>query len=149
MKNCTQGFFISNMILVQTPVKLSISQIHENCQLWYNLNYINLSQGFQHIFEIHIIGKIFLKYIDPVTTLQGGKKNESNISKMKVLHWHQCKEIHCYENLRRSTNVHFYYILICIFMHIRGRFRDFEKGGSALCWPSWWAGEENFRFWMV
>ena len=145
MKNCTQSFIISNLMLVKTPVKLRNSQIHENCQLWYNLNYINFSQGFQHIFEIHIIRKIFLKYIDPVTTLRGGNKNEGTISKMKILLLHQYQIIHCYENLCRSvvlnifmyTSITYWFVYSCI----SGAVAEILKKGGALLLTTmvgWW-----------
>ena len=36
--------------------------------LWYNLNYSNFFQVFVHIFEIHIIRKIYPKYMNPATS---------------------------------------------------------------------------------
>ena len=53
------------------------SQIFENYQLRYSLNYSNFFQAFVHIFEKseeHIIRKIFPKFIDPVTST-GWEKN--------------------------------------------------------------------------
>ena len=38
-------------LLGQTAVKFRNSQIYENCQLWYILNYFNLFRVFVHIFE--------------------------------------------------------------------------------------------------
>ena len=61
-------------LLVQTAVKLRNSQIHENCQLRYVLNYSNLFYVFLHIFGKHITRKIFPKFIDPVTSM-GWVKN--------------------------------------------------------------------------
>ena len=52
------------------------SQIFENCQLRYSLNYSNFFQVFVHIFEKseeHIIRKIFPKFIDQVTPTEWGK----------------------------------------------------------------------------
>ena len=63
-KNYTQGFVISNFLLVQTPGKLRNLLIQENCQFWYKLNYSNFFQALVCIFEIHLIRKIFPKYID-------------------------------------------------------------------------------------
>ena len=98
-------------------------QIYENCQLWHNLNYSNFIQVFVHIFEIHIIRKIFLKYMDPITSTVWDKNFLATCFclKMKVLLWHQYQLIYCYENLRCSTYsfyVYFYYIIIYIFMYI-------------------------------
>ena len=73
MKHCTQGFVILNFLLVQTP-ELRDSQIYENGQLWYSMSYSNFLQVFTHISEIHIIGKIFTKYMDPVTSTVADKK---------------------------------------------------------------------------
>ena len=54
-------------------MKLRDSQIYENCQLLYNLNYFNFFQGFVHIFEIHIIRKLFPKDMNPVTSTEWEK----------------------------------------------------------------------------
>ena len=71
MKNFIQGFIVLNFLLAQTSAKLRNSQIFKNWQLWYRLNYSNFFQVFVHIFEKsaeHIIRKIFLRFMDPVTS---------------------------------------------------------------------------------
>ena len=50
-KNCTQGFIVLNFLFGQIAVKLRNSQIFENFQLWYRLNYSNFFQVFGPIFE--------------------------------------------------------------------------------------------------
>ena len=60
-QNCTQGFIISNILLAKTPLKLRNSQIYKNCQVH------PIQPVFVYIFEIHIIRKIFQKYMDPLT----------------------------------------------------------------------------------
>lgn len=64
----------SNFLSLQTP-ELRNSQICEESQLWYNLNYFNLFQVFVHIFEVHTIQKTILKYMDSVAS-----KGETKIS---------------------------------------------------------------------
>ena len=67
-KNRIQGFIISNLLLMQTPVKLR--------------------KVFVHIFEIHIIGKIYPKHMDSVTSTGRGKISLANafvFPKLKVL----------------------------------------------------------------
>ena len=97
---------ILNFLLLQTPVKLRNSQIWENYQLLYNLNYSNFFQIFLHILEINIIWKIFLKYMDPGFST-GWEKSSCymllSFSKMNVLLWNQYQVIHRFENLRCST----------------------------------------------
>ena len=60
-------------------MKLWNSQIYENCQLSYNLNYSNFFQVFVHIFEKHTIREIFPKYIDPVTATGWEKMSLPNV----------------------------------------------------------------------
>ena len=63
-------------LLVQTSAKLRNSQIFENCQLWWSLNYSNFFQVFAHIFEKseeHISRRIFAKFMDPVTSTRWEK----------------------------------------------------------------------------
>ena len=112
-KNCTQGYIASKFFLMQTAAKLRNSQVHKNYQLWYSLNYSNFFQVFVNIFQKHIIRKIFPKYMDPVTCLM-----IFSFSTIKVLLWHHYQVIHCYENLRYSSqSVYVYfYIIIYIFM---------------------------------
>ena len=74
MINYNQSFIISNFLLAQIPVKLRNSQIYENCQLWYNLNYSNFFQAFVQIVEIHIFWKLYSMYMNPVT-FTGWEKN--------------------------------------------------------------------------
>ena len=45
------SFLASNFLLVQTAVKFRNSQIYENFQLWYSLNYSTFFQVFVHIFQ--------------------------------------------------------------------------------------------------
>ena len=70
-------FHCFEFFLVQTSAKLRNSQIFENCQLWYSLNYSNFFQVFVLIFEKleeHIIWKMFSKFMEPVIST-GWEKN--------------------------------------------------------------------------
>ena len=59
-KNCTESFIISKFLLAQTPM---------------NLRNSNFFQASVQIFEIHIIWKIFSKYMDSVTSTGWEKKS--------------------------------------------------------------------------
>ena len=108
-KTVPQVSLLQVFLLGKTAVKFRNSQIYENCQLWYSLNYSNLFRVFIYIFEKLeelIIQKIFLKCMDAVTSTEW----ENNvfpkcfsISKMITFLWHHCRVIHCYENLCCST----------------------------------------------
>ena len=101
---------------MKTAVKLTNSQIYEDCQHWYKLNYF---QVFVPTFEKHLIRKIFPKYMDPVTSTRWKKcpcQKFFSFSKRKVLIlWHHYQIICLCENVRCSTEafyVYFYYIII-------------------------------------
>ena len=53
MKNWAQSLIISNFLLAQTPAKLKNP---------------NIFHVFVQIFEMHVIQKIYPKYMDPVTS---------------------------------------------------------------------------------
>ena len=89
-------------------------------QTHVNLKNAYFFQVFVQIFEMHIIRKVFLKYMDSVTTTRWEKISWHmllSFSKTNVLSLTSGSSNHRYENLN-CIYAYFYYIIIIIFMYI-------------------------------
>ena len=89
-------------------------------QTHVNLKNANFFQVFVQIFEMHIIRKVFLKYMDSVTTTRWEKISWHmllSFSRTNVLSLTSGSSNHRYENLN-YIYAYFYYIIIIIFMYM-------------------------------